>query len=96
MCCNIHISVEETSAEFYESLRRRIYTTPKSYLDLINLYTSVLEKKRKEFHQNKSRLANGLNKLNDTNKNIAELKIKLATMQPILAAKNEQLKVALV
>jgi len=84
MCCNIHISVEEISTEFYESLRRRVYTTPKSYLDLINLYLKVLERKRNEFHINKSRLANGLNKLNDTNKNIAELKIRLAEMQPIL------------
>jgi len=49
MCCNIHISVEETSALFFASLRRRVYTTPKSYLDLINLYTKVLEKKRHEF-----------------------------------------------
>jgi dynein heavy chain len=96
MCCNIHISVEETSTEFYDSLRRRVYTTPKSYLDLINLYTSVLEKKRAEYYANKSRLANGLNKLNDTNKNIAELKITLAEMKPVLEKKNLELADALV
>jgi len=38
MCMRIHISVEKTSEKFYDQLRRRIYTTPKSYLDLINLY----------------------------------------------------------
>jgi len=38
MCMKIHISVEESADRFYESLRRRIYTTPKSYLDLISLY----------------------------------------------------------
>lgn len=96
MCCNIHISVEETSTEFYDSLRRRVYTTPKSYLDLINLYTSVLERKRAEYYANKSRLANGLNKLNDTNKNIAELKITLAEMKPVLEKKNLELADALV
>ena len=56
----------------------------------------MLSKKREEFQTNKTRLATGLNKLNETNKNIAELKIKLAEMQPILEQKNEELKVALV
>jgi len=95
-CKNIHISVEEVSQQFYDSLRRRVYTTPKSYLDLINLYVKVLDAKRTIYHNNKSRLANGLNKLNTTNQNIADLKVKLAEMQPILEKKNEELAVALV
>jgi dynein heavy chain len=95
MCMKIHTSVEDMSEQFYESLRRRVYTTPKSYLDLISLYTQVLEQKRSEFNTNKNRLAIGLKKLNDTNTNIAELKIKLAEMQPKLKAKNEELAVAL-
>jgi len=36
MCMKIHTSVEEASNEFFEKLRRKVYTTPKSYLDLIN------------------------------------------------------------
>ena len=36
-----------------------------------------------------------MKKLNDTNDNIADLKVKLAKMQPELAQKNEELKVAL-
>jgi dynein heavy chain len=42
MCMKIHTSVEEASDRFWEELRRRIYTTPKSYLDLISLYINVL------------------------------------------------------
>lgn len=38
MCMIIHTSVEAKSDEFYDQLRRRVYTTPKSYLDLISLY----------------------------------------------------------
>jgi len=41
------------SEAFFESLRRRVYTTPKSYLDLIALYIKVLEIKRTEFQKNK-------------------------------------------
>lgn len=92
----IHTSVEEISDDFYAQLRRRVYTTPKSYLDLISLYLKVLEIKRTEFQRNKQRLANGLRKLNETNTNIAELNEKLTEMKPKLEAKNEELKVALV
>jgi dynein heavy chain len=82
MCMKIHTSVEEMSDQFYESLRRRVYTTPKSYLDLISLYTKLLEIKRDELQVNKSRLSNGLKKLNDTNADIKVLKEKLAILQP--------------
>jgi dynein heavy chain, axonemal len=34
----VHKSVEEMSIRFYEELRRKVYITPKSYLDGINLY----------------------------------------------------------
>lgn len=53
MCMKIHTSVEETSEDFFAQLRRRVYTTPKSYLDLISLYLKVLEIKRTEFQRNK-------------------------------------------
>ena len=44
---------------------------------------------------NKNRLSNGLKKLNDTNSNIAILKVALAEMQPKLIESNEQLKITL-
>jgi dynein heavy chain len=34
----VHKSVEEMSDRFYEELRRKVYITPKSYLDGINLF----------------------------------------------------------
>jgi dynein heavy chain, axonemal len=85
----IHTTVEEKAQEFYEKLRRRVYTTPKSYLDLIHLYVTSLDQKREEQMRNKRRLALGLQKLKDTNVNIADFKIKIEELQPQLKAKNE-------
>lgn len=96
MCMLIHTTVEEKSAEFYEKLRRKVYTTPKSYLDLIHLYVSSLEQKREEQMKNKRRLAMGLKKLQDTNISIADFKIKIEHLQPQLKAKNEQIMEALI
>ena len=89
------MSVEKCSERFYDELRRRVYTTPKSFLDLISLYLNTLKTKREEFNANKNRLASGVNKLNTTNVQIAELKEKLKEMQPILEQKNADLKVTL-
>lgn len=63
MCMLIHTSVEEMSIKFWEELRRRVYTTPKSYLDLIKLYIGKLAMKRQEDNGNKDRLDKGVKKL---------------------------------
>lgn len=47
MCVEIHTSVSAMSEVFYAELRRRYYTTPTSYLELINLYLSMLQTKKK-------------------------------------------------
>jgi len=40
-----------------------IYTTPKSFLELINLYTGMLNGKRSDLEKAKERYENGLIKL---------------------------------
>ena len=47
MCVEIHTSVSDMAERFYNELKRRYYTTPTSYLELINLYLSMLEEKRR-------------------------------------------------
>lgn len=44
---------------YYEQYRRYNYTTPKSYLELISLYKSLLARKRDELRAAKQRLENG-------------------------------------
>ena len=67
MFMKVHQSVEQFSDKFYEELRRKVYITPKSYLDGINLYINQLKDKRKEYQENISRLSNGIAKLEATN-----------------------------
>lgn len=80
MCMIIHTSVESISLKFWEELRRRVYTTPKSYLDLIKLYINKLAGKRKKDSANRDRLALGVKKLTQTNTEIALLKEKLKVL----------------
>lgn len=43
----IHTSVSNMAERFYNELKRRYYTTPTSYLELITLYLSMLGDKKK-------------------------------------------------
>lgn len=59
MCGNVHTSIMQTAERFYEELRRMVYTTPKSYLDLINLYASMLGQLQGEVDKKAERMTIG-------------------------------------
>lgn len=63
----MHESVEDIASKFWEEMRRKVYVTPKSYLDGITMYLKQLDTKREESRVNLSRLSNGCTKLKDTN-----------------------------
>ena len=58
--------VNELSAKLFEQERRYVYTTPKSFLELIKLYTTMLSNKRESLGKNKERYETGLEKLSET------------------------------
>lgn len=62
----VHMSVNQTSKEYLANERRYNYTTPKSFLEQIKLYRSLLGQKSKELTNKMERLENGLQKLNST------------------------------
>jgi len=46
MCQYFHVSTEKLSEEFFIRLNRRNYVTPTSYLEMINTFKTLLDKKR--------------------------------------------------
>eukprot|EP01039_Chlorochromonas_danica_P005727 gene5727-6311_t len=87
MSGHVHRSIEETSVAFFNELRRRVYTTPKSYLDLINLYISMLKGLQDAVEVKSERMKVGVMKLNETNSLVDGLKAELVKLEPILKAK---------
>lgn len=63
MAVTIHRSVEDATARFYEQLKRRNYTTPTSYLELIKLYVDMLRNHRHLVRVKEARYRGGLKKL---------------------------------
>ena len=54
-------------------MRRYNYTTPKSYLELISLYKSLLAQKRAELRADKERLESGVGKIAQASTQVIEL-----------------------
>jgi len=90
MCQFVHASVHTQSERFYAELRRKVYTTPKSYLDMIALYIGMLSSKRQELGARRNTLCTGLTKLEGANKTVATLQEELKALQPQLVSKQQE------
>uniref|UniRef100_A0A8C3J240 Dynein axonemal heavy chain 6 n=1 Tax=Chrysemys picta bellii TaxID=8478 RepID=A0A8C3J240_CHRPI len=81
MCVDIHMSVTEMADRYYAELRRRYYTTPTSYLELINLYLTMLGEKRKQL------VSVGLILLSKISA-YYKMKLDLSALEPVLVEKS--------
>ena len=59
-------AVNAASSQIFDMERRYVYTTPKSFLELIKLFKTMLGKKRNELEEAKGRYETGVIKIKDT------------------------------
>lgn len=68
---HVHGSVNEMSRIYLTNDRRYNYTTPKTFLGFISLYSSLLTAKHKDLQGKIERLMNGLEKLRTTSAQVS-------------------------
>lgn len=85
----VHTVVNQMSESYLLNERRYNYTTPKTFLEQIALYSKLLTEKSKNLENNIIRLENGLTKLASTSEEVDGLKVILADQEVILAVKNK-------
>ncbi len=83
-------AVNKATIDFKAKEKRFVYTTPKSYLELIKLYGTLLQDKRKDAFAAIERLENGLSKLRETGESVAQLETSLKDMLEDAATKKEK------
>lgn len=96
MCKFFHESVRDLSESFYQSLRRKNYVTPTSYLELIMTFKTLLDIKRQEIMTLKQRYVTGLEKLDFASSQVSVMQQELSDLQPELiktSAETEKLMV---
>ncbi|KAK2157592.1 hypothetical protein LSH36_188g04054 [Paralvinella palmiformis] len=84
MCKHFHQTIRALSERYFETMRRRNYVTPTSYLELIKTFKNLLGKKRLELLTHKDRYVVGLEKLEFSESQIAVMQIELQELQPKL------------
>ena len=82
-------AVNKATIEFRTKERRSVYTTPKSYLELIKLFRNLLADKRNDAAAAIQRLDNGLSKLKETGESVSKLEETLKVMLEDAAIKKE-------
>ena len=90
MSVAIHISVASASDRYFAELRRKNYTTPTSYLDLIKTYIEMLKYQRSIVPVKIQRYQGGLKRLAETNKMVDEMKAELILLRPQIDQKTEE------
>ena len=81
----VHKSVEQTSHKYLNELRRHVYITPTSYLELLRCFKSLLVDKRNQLQTARSRFSGGVERLIKAAKDVEIMKGELTEMKPQLA-----------
>ncbi|RUS88172.1 hypothetical protein EGW08_004069 [Elysia chlorotica] len=89
ICVDIHKSISKMSVRFWEEARRKYYSTPTSYMELIRLYSRMLRDNKNEFINNRDRLQNGLSTLSNAYGMVGEMQEELISLGPVIVEKTK-------
>ncbi|XP_019911214.2 dynein heavy chain 1, axonemal [Esox lucius] len=84
MCVEMHQMVARKCAQYLAELSRYNYVTPKSYLELLVMFSSLIGWKKQELHSARERMKTGLDKLLRTAEDVAKMQQELEMMRPLL------------
>ncbi|XP_074517159.1 dynein axonemal heavy chain 1 [Sebastes fasciatus] len=92
MCVRIHQMVAKKCEQYLAELSRHNYVTPKSYLELLKMFSNLIGRKKQELCGARQRMKTGLDKLLSTAEGVSKMQEELETMRPLLeeAAKDTE------
>jgi dynein heavy chain len=90
MIKRIHKTVESKSKHYKEALRRFNYVTPKSFLEQLDSFKSIIKEKLEKSKFDVNRLKNGLDKLNMANEEVGKMEIELTAKAPLLEVASKE------
>lgn len=90
MCNNFHTESRHLAVRFQTELKRVYYSTPTSFLELIQTFKQLLAEKRGAVGGLKTKYDVGLDKLTTTEQSVEGMKQDLIELQPQLVEKNKE------
>lgn len=86
----LHTVAAKAADKYFATLRRRVYVTPTSFLELLRTYKSLSLEKSKQLAEKRGRLEAGLDKLAETNEQVVRMQANLVNLRPELEATQVQ------
>ncbi|KAH8257767.1 hypothetical protein KR038_000855 [Drosophila bunnanda] len=93
---HVHTTIQQYSRDYLAKLRRNNFVTPKHYLDYLNTYRGLLEEKAKFITQQRSRLGEGIKKIEEASVQIDDLRIIVTEQKKNVAVASEECEAMLV
>ncbi|KAH7827202.1 dynein haevy chain 9, inner dynein arm 5 [Monocercomonoides exilis] len=87
----IHASAEEASDIFYAQTKRKIYSTPALFLEMVGLFATLLKEKTDSLIEIKGKYEGGLKTLMKTRESVASMQEELVKMEPMLVKQKGQI-----
>ncbi|KAK7907430.1 hypothetical protein WMY93_016042 [Mugilogobius chulae] len=95
MCVKIHQMVATKCDQFRAELSRHNYVTPKSYLELLNIFSKLTSRKKNELSNARERMKTGLDKLLSTADDVKKMQEELVKMRPFLEEASRETEVTM-
>lgn len=92
-CVEAHNCSIKSADEFLLLLKRPVFITPKTYIDLLKTIKTVLREMKGNIDENILKLTNGLAKLIESGEKVEYYKEEISRMSPILEVKNKEVQV---
>ena len=70
------------SKNYFKLLRRQVYITPTTYLDLMEIFLDLLEKQKNKLYDRKVSYETGVEKIAQTQEEVAKMQVELNEKQP--------------
>jgi len=87
LCVSIHGMVGNLTEDYSSETKRRIYVTPKSFLDLLHLYRYLLKREKAQLLDRRDKFSTGLTKMSEITVVIESSKRELDLLRPVLEEK---------
>ncbi|MCQ2815733.1 MAG: AAA family ATPase, partial [archaeon] len=89
ICVDMQNTVITASEKYYQELRRRNYVTPMSFIELLNLFKHLLQKRKEEIKKEIERYGNGVDVIILADKTAADVEEMIKQLQPVIDEKTK-------
>jgi len=92
----LHKAAIETASQYLVNKQRHVYITPTKFIELFKLFTQIMNRKHSHLDSEREKYLVGIQKLDEANVIVDQMKEQLEEFKPILEEKTKQTEETLV